>query len=137
MTYTRDIQIEFNHCDPAGIVFYPRYFEMTNSVVENFFADEVGRSFAQMHREGMHNGVPTVHIEADFVAPSRLGDKVVFTLRVVKVGGSSVGVEITGRMGEEMRLRVRLTLVWIDTMKAARWPDAMRARLEAHLETEA
>ena len=67
----------------------------------------------------------------------RLGDKVVFTLRVVKVGGSSVGVEITGRMGEEMRLRVRLTLVWIDTMKAARWPDAMRARLEAHLETEA
>ncbi len=137
MSYTRTILIEFNHCDPAGIVFYPRYFEMTNSVVENFFADEVGRSFAQMHREGMNNGVPTVHIEADFVAPSRLGDKVVFTLRVVKVGGSSVGVEITGRMGEEMRLRVRLTLVWIDTMKATRWPDAMRARLEAHLETEA
>ena len=49
MSYTRLIQIEFNHCDPAGIVFYPRYFEMTNSVVENFFADVVGRSFAQMH----------------------------------------------------------------------------------------
>ena len=42
MTYTRHIRIEFNHCDPAGIVFYPRYFEMTNSVVENFFADVVG-----------------------------------------------------------------------------------------------
>ena len=47
MRYQRLIQIEFNHCDPAGIVFYPRYFEMTNSVVENFFADVVGRSFAQ------------------------------------------------------------------------------------------
>ena len=134
MSYTRIIQIEFNHCDPAGIVFYPRYFEMTNSVVENFFADEVGRSFAQMHNAGMKNGVPTVHIEADFVAPSRLGDKVAFTLTVRKLGGSSVGVEITGRMGEELRLRVHLTLVWIDGMKAARWPDAMRARLAAHLE---
>jgi 4-hydroxybenzoyl-CoA thioesterase len=135
MSYTRIIQIEFNHCDPAGIVFYPRYFEMTNSVVENFFADEVGRSFAHMHTDGRHNGVPTVHIEADFIAPSRLGDKVAFTLVVRKLGGSSVGVEITGRMGEEMRLRAHLTLVWIDNMKAARWPEAMRARLAAHLES--
>ena len=107
MTYTRHIRIEFNHCDPAGIVFYPRYFEMTNSVVENFFADEVGMSFAQMHNAGMRNGVPTVHIEADFMAPSRLGDKVAFTLIVRKLGGSSVAVEITGRMGEELRLRLR------------------------------
>ncbi len=68
MSYTKTIQIEFNHCDPAGIVFYPRYFEMTSAVVENFLADEIGRSFAQMHNDGMKNGVPTVHIEADVVA---------------------------------------------------------------------
>ena len=134
MSYTRTIQIEFNHCDPAGIVFYPRYFEMTNSVVENFFADEIGKSFAQMHVEGMHNGVPTVHLETDFVAPSRLGDKVEFTLVVRKLGGSSVTVEITGRRGDEVRMRAKITLVWIDNMKAARWPEPMRARLAAHLE---
>ncbi|MEY3959715.1 MAG: hypothetical protein RIR14_369 [Pseudomonadota bacterium] len=137
MSYTKTIQIEFNHCDPAGIVFYPRYFEMTNSVVENFFADEIGRSFAQMHNDGMKNGVPTVHIEADFVAPSRLGDKVDFTLVVRKLGGSSVTVEITGRMGDEVRMRARIALVWIDNMKAVRWPEAMRARLAAHLEEAA
>ncbi|MFM7656404.1 MAG: acyl-CoA thioesterase [Paracoccaceae bacterium] len=137
MSYTKTIQIEFNHCDPAGIVFYPRYFEMTNSVVENFFADEIERSFAQMHNDGMKNGVPTVHIEADFVAPSRLGDKVDFTLVVRKLGGSSVAVEMTGRMGDEVRMRARITLVWIDNMKAARWPEAMRARLAAHLEEAA
>lgn len=135
MSYTRTIQIEFNHCDPAGIVFYPRYFEMTNSVVENFFADEVGRSFARMHLEGMRNGVPTVRIEADFMAPSRLGDKVEFTLVVVKLGGSSVTVTITGRMGDQLRMRAHLTLVWIDDMKAAPWPGPMRARLAAHLES--
>lgn len=136
MSYQRTIQIEFNHCDPAGIVFYPRYFEMTNSVVENFFADEVGRSFAAMHTGGRHNGVPTVHIETDFLAPSRLGDKVLFTLVVRRLGGSSVAVEITGTMGGETRIKARLTLVWIDNMKAAPWPEPMRARLAAHLEAE-
>jgi 4-hydroxybenzoyl-CoA thioesterase len=133
MTYTRDIQIEFNHCDPAGIVFYPRYFEMTNSVVENFFKDEVGRSFASMH-VAAQNGVPTVRIEADFMAPSRLGDIVTFALDVVKLGRSSVTVRITGVMAGEARLRATLTLVWIDGMKAAEWPVEMRDRLARHLE---
>ena len=44
--YERLIQIEFNHCDPAGIVFYPRYFEMVNSVCENFFREVAGLSYA-------------------------------------------------------------------------------------------
>lgn len=136
MTYSRLIQIEFNHCDPAGIVFYPRYFEMTNSVVENFFNDVVGRSFAQMH-VAAQNGVPTVSIAADFMAPSRLGDKVLFSLKIVKMGRSSVTVCIEGRMGDELRMRATLTLVWIDGMKAAAWPDAMRARLQAYMEDAA
>lgn len=136
MSYTRLIQIEFNHCDPAGIVFYPRYFEMTNSVIENFFADVVGRSFASMHGQAQ-NGVPTVSIVADFMAPSRLGDKVLFSLTITKIGRSSVVVELVGRMGDEMRLRASLTLVWIDAMKAAPWPEDMRARLQAYMEGRA
>ncbi len=47
MSDCRQIRVEFNHCDPAGIVFYPRYFEMANSVVENFFRDEVDYPFAR------------------------------------------------------------------------------------------
>lgn len=136
MTYQRTIPIEFNHCDPAGIVFYPRYFEMTNSVIENFFADVVGRSFASMH-SGAQNGVPTVSIVAEFVAPSRLGDKVLFALQIAKLGRSSVTVTIEGRMAEELRMRATLTLVWIDGMKAAAWPDDMRARLQAYMEETA
>ena len=71
--HTREIQIECQSCDPAGIVFYPRYFEMTNSVVENF-STMWSAQFASMHN-GADNGVPTVALAAEFVAPSRLGDK--------------------------------------------------------------
>jgi 4-hydroxybenzoyl-CoA thioesterase len=134
--YTRQIQIEFNHCDPAGIVFYPRYFEMTNSVIENFFNDVVGRSFASMHF-GADNGVPTVAIEANFMAPSRLGDKVMFSLEVTKVGRSSLAVTIEARQGEELRMRANLTLVWIAAMKAAPWPGEMHGKLLKFMEDAA
>lgn len=134
MTYQRLIQIEFNHCDPAGIVFYPRYFEMTNSVVENFFADVVGRSFAQMHQQA-GAGVPTVTLSAEFVAPSRLGDKVLFSLRITNIGRSSVAIVIEAHMAGELRMRASLTLVWIEKMRPASWPDDMRARMIAFQET--
>ena len=135
MRYERIIQIEFNHCDPAGIVFYPRYFEMVNSVIENFFADVVGRSFASMHF-GADNGVPTVAIEAAFQRPSRLGEKVRFTLRVEKIGGSSVKLWVEGHGDDGPRMQATMTLAWIDGMKAAPWPKEMRAALEAYKETQ-
>ena len=53
MSYARTIRVEFNHCDPAGIVFYPRYFEMTNSVCENFFREVVGYSYHAMMEDGI------------------------------------------------------------------------------------
>ena len=138
--YERLTQIEFNHCDPAGIVFYPRYFEMVNSVIENFFADVVGRSFASMHTDraagSAENGVPTVAIETVFLRPSRLGDKVRFTLRVERIGGSSVKFLVVGAGPDGPRLEARMTLAWVEDMRAAPWPSDMRAKLEAYRETQ-
>jgi 4-hydroxybenzoyl-CoA thioesterase len=132
MSYTRSIPVEFNHCDPAGIVFYPRYFEMTNSVVENFFAEVGGYSFARMMAEGQ--GVPTARLETNFHAPSRLGDRLDFTLTVTRIGGASIGFTLTARCGPELRITADLTLVWVQTGRPAPWPEALRHRLAAHLE---
>lgn len=137
MIYHRPIQIEFNHCDPAGIVFYPRYFEMTNSVVENFFADVLRYPFARITMEE-HSGVPTVRIEADFRAPSRLGDRVDFTLEVLRIGASSAGFRLCGAVGEELRMQADLTLVWVTPEgRAAPWPEVIRARLTEFKERQA
>lgn len=128
MTYHREIQIEFNHCDPAGIVFYPRYFEMTNSVVENFFAEVLGHSFARMMEE--RAGVPTARIEVNFHAPSRLGEKVDFALDITRIGTSSVGFRIVAVAGGVERLTADLTLVNVDMQGGARpWSAPVRARM--------
>jgi 4-hydroxybenzoyl-CoA thioesterase len=127
--YRRPVQIEFNHCDPAGIVFYPRYFEMVNSVIENFFADMIRYPFRRIHlEEGA--GVPTVHIEADFLAPSRLGDVLGFSLEIEKIGGASATFDIRAAIGDEARLAAKMTLVWVTPeAKAAAWPEVIRSRM--------
>ena len=127
MTYSRVIPVEFNHCDPAGIVFYPRYFEMINSVVENFFLEAVGHSFARMMAAGA--GVPTVRIGVEFRAPSRLEDRLAFALRVVRVGARSATFALTARGGAEVRLEAEVVLVWVAGGRACVWPDDIRARL--------
>jgi 4-hydroxybenzoyl-CoA thioesterase len=133
MSYEKVVAIEFNHCDPAGIVFYPRYFEMTNSVVENFFADVVGFPFRRITMEE-GRGIPTVRIEIDFRAPSRLGDRVVFTLDILRIGSRSATVRIVGRGDDGVRLEGRFTLVWTERDgRAIPWPGEIRARFEEHL----
>ncbi|MBL4917048.1 acyl-CoA thioesterase [Szabonella alba] len=134
MSYSREIQIEFNHCDPAGIVFYPRYFEMTNSVVENFFADVLRYPFSRITMEE-GRGVPTARLEVDFRAPSRLGERLIFTLQVTRVGGASVGLRIEAAGGGILRLTADLVLVWISVEgRAEPWPDSLRQRLTDFME---
>lgn len=135
MAYTRRYQIEFNHCDPAGIVFYPRYFEMLNSVVENFFKDVLDRPFSQVIGGG--NGSPTVRVEAQFKAPSRLGDLVDLAMQVRAVGRSSVDFHTTLR-GADGALRAEFDhrVVWTQGPASAPWPETLRTHLEAAMKED-
>lgn len=128
MKYHRQTPVEFNHCDPAGIVFYPRYFEMTNSVIENFFADVAGHSFAAMMAAG--EGVPTAQVETRFAAPSRLGDRLDWQLTVSRVGGASLTLILEARGGDELRLTSTLTVVFVRGGRPAPWPEDVRNRLD-------
>ena len=135
MAYRREYRIEFNHCDPAGIVFYPRYFEMLNSVVETFFRDVGACPFSEVVAGG--NGSPTVRTEAVFRAPSRLGDMIRFTLKVTGIGRSSIDfhTEIHGA-DEGLRAEFRHRVVWTEGPKSAPWPDALRARFTAAMKED-
>lgn len=139
MPYSRLIQVEFNHCDPAGIVFYPRFLEFANSVTENFFADVVGHSYAQLMADG--DGVPTVSLDCSFRRPSRLGERLVLELRVLGLGRSSLDLGITGRAETEAepRFTIAKRVVFVDggTMQSTAWPEDMRAALAAALKGDA
>lgn len=95
-TYQKEILVRFGDCDPAGIVFYPRYLEIFNSLVEDWCREELQFSFPDIiNARGW--GLPTVHLEVDFVAPSSFGDVLSAELSVRTVGTSSITVDISLR----------------------------------------
>lgn len=128
MKFTSQLAIRFAHCDPAGIVFYPRYFEMINGVVEDWCADGLGMSFHEMHvRRGI--GLPTVHIETDFIKAAELGETLLAELSVTRLGGSSVELQILiSGPQHDARLKASLVLVMMDLTlrKAIALPDELR-----------
>ena len=134
MTFSREIKIRFQHCDPAGIVFYPRYFEMFNQMVEDWFAEEIGMSFQTMHVE--HRlGVPLVHVEADFVKASRIGEVLVFTLRVVEIRARSFRLAVEASLGGEARVKAELTLACVslgETLHSTDMPGSLRKAMLAY-----
>lgn len=132
MAFTFPQKVLFKHCDPAGIVFYARYFEMINDCVEAFFADVVGWPFEDLHPDA---AVPTAEISTQFQAPSRHGDHLILTLTVHRVGRSSLGLAFVARAGDETRFTASSTLVLVDGAGRPRpWPDAIRQTLFAHQE---
>ena len=113
-------KVLFKHCDPAGIVFYPRYFEMMNDCVEAFFGGPLGLPFEVLHRTG---SVPTAEITTRFLRPSRHGDVLELSLRVTRVGRTSAAYVMVARCGPEERFRTEATLVHVDrTGRPAPWP---------------
>lgn len=129
-------RVRFSHVDTAGIVFYPRYFELYNEVVEDWFADALDCTFGQLiTRYGA--GVPTVKIECHFSAASRLGDELEYELEVTQLGRSSFTVEIAALLGGELRLRGNSTLVFSRVTdgrpKAEPLPAELRERIALYL----
>jgi 4-hydroxybenzoyl-CoA thioesterase len=131
--FCKQILVRFGDCDAAGIVFYPRYLEMFNDLVEDWYRDALHFSFTEIvtTREW---GLPTVRLEVDFLAPSVFGEYLCATLAVREIGTSSLTLDISfrGPDGPD-RVRGKVVLVMIDrrNLKAIPIPDDVRVRILA------
>tara|TARA_B100000767_G_scaffold83161_1_gene80050 strand:- start:1983 stop:2390 length:408 start_codon:yes stop_codon:yes gene_type:complete len=104
-------KVLFRHCDPAGIVFFPRYFEMMNDCVEAFFDQGLNCPFEQFHQTA---GIPTATITTTFTSPGRHGDMLDLRLNVTRVGRASFDYEMSCYCGKVQRFLTNATLVQID-----------------------
>jgi 4-hydroxybenzoyl-CoA thioesterase len=131
--FTRRIPVRFSHCDPAGIVYFPHYFDMFNALIEDWYAQELGQDYAEFVM-GRHYGFPFVHIECDFKIPSRMGESIDLTLLVERVGRSSLGMNLICHLDGLERLRARLVTVMMSlkTRKPVAFPRALRDKIESY-----
>ena len=125
--------VRFAHCDPAGIVFYPRFFEIVHDALEDWFRDALGLPFRELigtRREGF----PVVALSTRFLAPSRLGDELDVDIGVPRLGGASLDVRYALSCGGEPRVVVRTTIVHTDlaTGRPLSIDDDLRGRFERY-----
>jgi 4-hydroxybenzoyl-CoA thioesterase len=86
------ISVRWSEADPAGIVFYPRFFEWFDLGTEALF-DSVGLPWPEIFPRHAVVGVPIVESGARFVAPVRYGDEVTIRSTVTEVRGKTFRVE--------------------------------------------
>ena len=130
--FCRPRLIRFSDCDPAGIVFYPQYFVMLNGLVEDWVNEGLGLSYHGLVAE-RRIGLPTVKLEVDFKAVSRMGDQVTLGLAVERLGSRSMtlAVRCFDAAAGEVRMQMKQVIVTtsLETHRAVAIPDDMRAAI--------
>ena len=130
--FEQSIRIRFGHCDPAGIVFFPQYLIMLNAVLEDWFTEGLGVPYD--HLLGVRRiGTPTLRLECDFKAISRMGDIVTLGLNIERLGNSSLSLNFVCACHNEVRFLARQVLVFtdLDSHRSIPIPADVRAALEA------
>ena len=133
MNFTETEKIRFKHVDYAGIVFYPRFLEMLNDLVEDWFEEALDRPFSDMHET---NGIPTVDLKVQFKNAARLGEILTKKLWVKELKNSSVicGFEFINHNNKTvLEGEVTLVNVKIDKEKDAIKSDAFTEEMKSKI----
>jgi 4-hydroxybenzoyl-CoA thioesterase len=111
------VRIEWGDCDPAGIVYFPRYFEMFDACTAELF-ENAGLPKAEMIAKYNIIGIPVVDLRADFSMPSKYGDNVTIETSILSWKVSSFSIEHRLMKGPMLAVAGFETRVW-----AGRHPD--------------
>jgi 4-hydroxybenzoyl-CoA thioesterase len=84
----KTIQIEWGDCDPAQIVYFPRYFAYFDACTTALFK-KAGLPKREMLKTYRIVGIPLVDVRASFKAPSRFSDTVIVESEITEWGRSS------------------------------------------------
>lgn len=134
--FIKQEKIRFQHVDYAGIVFYPRFLEMLNCLVEDWFEEALDRPFSKMHET---NGIPTVDLKVQFKKAARLGEILTKKLWVKNLGSASILCEFKfeDEQGKTC-LEGEVTLVNVafqenkNDIKAEPFSEEMKAKIEKY-----
>lgn len=118
LTNRRTIVVQWGDCDPAGIVFFPRYFEWFDACTAALF-ERVGLKKAAMLERYDIVGIPLVDARARFIAPSTYGDQVVIDTAVTAWRRSSFDVQHRLLRGDTVAVEGFETRVWTGRDRAA------------------
>lgn len=108
--FTTQKLVRFQHCDPAGIIFFPQYFLLFNEVVEDWFTQAMGVDWRKFHIDDKL-GFPVKKTTTEFFSPSVIGEVLDCSLEVKRLGRSSVELLIRITCKGDLRALVEETRI--------------------------
>jgi 4-hydroxybenzoyl-CoA thioesterase len=127
----RNVRIEWGDCDPAGIVYYPRYFAIFDACTSALIERALGMTKHDYLKAYDFSGHPLVNAHSRFIIPTRFGDDVTIESTVAEFRRSSFDVRHRLRKNGALAVEGLETRVWVKgdatkgTMKAAPVPQAV------------
>src|SRR5690348_6524536 len=126
--HRRDVQIQWGDCDPANIVYYPRYFAMFDDSTSIMF-EAAGFSKQDIVKRYGLVGIPMVDTRAKFYIASTHGDWITIESRIESFRRSSFEVTHKVFKGEALAIEAFETRVLVgrhpedpDRLKSAPMP---------------
>lgn len=108
----RQIAIEWCHCDPAGIVFNPHFFEFFDCGTWTLFETALNVKPADLAARLGILGLPIVDVGARFLAPARFGDTIEIASQVTEFRRSSFDVAHRIFVGGALAVEGKEIRVW-------------------------
>jgi 4-hydroxybenzoyl-CoA thioesterase len=132
----RHVRIEWGDCDPAGIVFYPRYLAIFDASTSALIERALGMTKYQYLKAYEFDGHPLVNTRARFLVPTRFGDDVTIETAVTEIRRSSFDLRHHLTKNGKLAVEGIETRVWVrgdprspQGMKSAALPAAVVERL--------
>jgi 4-hydroxybenzoyl-CoA thioesterase len=135
---TRAVRIEWGDCDPAGIVYYPRYLAFFDASTTALIERALGMRKLEYLKIYDFAGHPLVKTHARFLVPTRFGDDVTIETTATAIRRSSF--DLSHRLSKNGTLAVECseTRVWVrgdpdgaQGMRSAALPREVVERLSA------
>ena len=108
----RQWTVEWGQCDPAGIVFNSRFFEMFDLSTWLLFEAALGVKAHELTQHFGIMGIPLVDARANFIKTAKFGDIVEIASRVAEFRRSSFEIEHRLTVNGELTVEGGETRVW-------------------------
>lgn len=131
-----EMRVRFGDCDPAGIVFTPRYGGFVFEAVEVWLEAVMGIAIHQQLKEG-EIGTPVRSVTTDLHKSLRPGERFSSSVYVEAIGRTSFRLLVIGRRADGALAFVgRMTCVTTNAARSAAEPmgRAYRERLDRYRE---
>ncbi|RUM72647.1 MAG: acyl-CoA thioesterase [Sulfurovum sp.] len=115
------IRVYYEDTDTEGIVYHANYIKFCDRARTEYLL-----SLGIMPGVGDEYGFVVRHLEADYLAPARLGDMLEVKNKLLEIKHSSFTLEQKIYKGEVEIFSLSIVLVYIKGMKITRIPDDLR-----------